>query len=231
MSKKVFRGREAAGRAMDDLMGPVIGITLVLMSVFIPAPFLPGLTGQIYRQFVTVIAATAFISAINAVTLKPTQSALWLRPPTPEARRNVFSRGFNVAFGATERAYAGLVGGMTRRSVAMVVLAFLLIGLAVWGLIRVPTGFLPDEDQGYLIVSALPPDGAAKERTDAAHAANLGDGRESVPGVEHVVTVTGVSILDNMAHLANVGVAFVVLTDWECAASKRERICVRSIEI
>ena len=213
-------GREAAGRAMDDLMGPVIGITLVLMSVFIPAAFLPGLTGQIYRQFALVIAATAFISAINAVTLKPTQSALWLRPPTPEARRNVFSRGFNVAFGATERAYAGLVGGMTRRSVAMVVLAFLLIGLAVWGLIRVPTGFLPDEDQGYLIVSALLPDGAAKERTDAVMQ-QISTAAKSVPGVEHVVTVTGVSILDNMAHLANAGVAFVVLTDWDVRGKQK----------
>jgi HAE1 family hydrophobic/amphiphilic exporter-1 len=100
-------GREAAGRAMDDLIGPVIGITLVLMSVFIPAAFIPGLTGQLYRQFALVIAATAFISAINAVTLKPTQSALWLRPPIPLERRNLFYRGFNAAFGATERAYVG----------------------------------------------------------------------------------------------------------------------------
>ena len=92
-------GREAAGRAMDDLIGPVIGITLVLMSVFIPAAFLPGLTGQLYRQFALVIAATAFISAINAVTLKPTQSALWLRPPTPLERRNFFYRGFNAVYG------------------------------------------------------------------------------------------------------------------------------------
>jgi len=206
-------GREAAGRAMEDLLGPVIGITLVLMSVFIPAAFLPGLTGQIYRQFALVIAATAFISAINAVTLKPTQSALWLRPPIADARRNLLSRGFNAAFGATERAYAGLVGAMTRRSVAMVVLAFLLIGVAVWGLIRVPTGFLPDEDQGYLIVSALLPDGASKERTDAAME-QISKLAKGVPGVEHVVTVTGVSILDNMSHLANAGVAFVILDDW-----------------
>ena len=70
-------------KAMDELTGPVIGITLVLMSVFIPAAFLPGLTGQLYRQFALVIAATALISAINAMTLKPTQSALWLRPPRP----------------------------------------------------------------------------------------------------------------------------------------------------
>ena len=103
-------GREAAGRAMDDLTGPVIGITLVLMSVFIPAAFLPGLTGQIYRQFALVIAATAFISAVNALTLKPTQSALWLRPPTPGARHNFFVRGFNVVYGAAEGGYARLHG-------------------------------------------------------------------------------------------------------------------------
>jgi HAE1 family hydrophobic/amphiphilic exporter-1 len=150
-------GREAAGRAMDDLIGPVIGITLVLMSVFIPAAFIPGLTGQLYRQFALVIAATAFISAINAVTLKPTQSALWLRPPIPLERRNLFYRGFNAAFGTAARAYVGLVGAMTRRSGAMVLLALLLVAIAFWGLARVPTAFLPDEDQGYLIVSAQLP--------------------------------------------------------------------------
>ena len=206
-------GREAAGRAMDDLIGPVIGITLVLMSVFIPAAFIPGLTGQLYRQFALVIAATAFISAINAVTLKPTQSALWLRPPIPLERRNLFYRGFNAAFGATERAYLGLVGAMTRHSAAMVVLALLLVGVAIWGLARVPTAFLPDEDQGYLIVSAQLPDGASKERTDAAMQQISGIAKK-VPGVDHVVTVSGISVLDNFASLANAGVAFVVLDDW-----------------
>jgi HAE1 family hydrophobic/amphiphilic exporter-1 len=220
-------GREAAGRAMDDLMGPVIGITLVLMSVFIPAAFLPGLTGQIFRQFALVIAATAFISAINAVTLKPTQSALWLRPPTPGARRNPFSSGFNAVFGATERAYVGLVGAMARRSGAMAVLALLLVGVAVWGLTRVPTGFLPDEDQGYVIVSAQLPDGASKERTDAVMQ-QISEIAGKVPGVDHVVTVSGVSILDNMARLANGGVAFVVLKDWD-VRSKQKGQDLRSI--
>ncbi|MFZ0986311.1 MAG: efflux RND transporter permease subunit, partial [Xanthobacteraceae bacterium] len=189
-------GREAAGRAMDDLIGPVIGITLVLMSVFIPAAFIPGLTGQLYRQFALVIAATAFISAINAVTLKPTQSALWLRPPIPLERRNLFYRGFNAAFGTAARAYVGLVGAMTRRSGAMVLLALLLVAIAFWGLARVPTAFLPDEDQGYLIVSAQLPDGAAKERTDAVMQQIAGIAKK-VPGVDHVVTVSGISILDN----------------------------------
>src|SRR6478735_5716769 len=94
--------RAAAEKAMDELFGPIIGITLVLMSVFIPAAFLPGLTGQLYRQFALVIAATALISAINAVTLKPTQCALWLRPPTPPEKRNFFFRGFNAVYDRAE---------------------------------------------------------------------------------------------------------------------------------
>jgi HAE1 family hydrophobic/amphiphilic exporter-1 len=207
-------GREAAGRAMDDLIGPVIGITLVLMSVFIPAAFLPGLTGQLYRQFALVIAATAFISAINAVTLKPTQCALWLRAPVPPERRNLFYRGFNAAFGATERGYVRLVGAMTRRSALMVVLALALVVVAVWGLARVPTAFLPNEDQGYLIVSAQLPDGASKARTDAVMQ-QISAIAQKTPGVESVITVSGISVLDNFATLANAGVAFVVLKDWD----------------
>ena len=207
-------GREAAGRAMDDLMGPVIGITLVLMSVFIPAAFIPGLTGQLYRQFALVIAATAFISAINAVTLKPTQSALWLRPPVPLERRNFFYRGFNAAFGATERGYVRLVEAMTQRSALMVLLALVLVVVAVWGLARVPTAFLPDEDQGYLIVAAQLPDGAAKERTDAVMQ-QISAIAKKVAGVDDVITITGISVLDNFASLSNAGVAFVVLKDWD----------------
>jgi HAE1 family hydrophobic/amphiphilic exporter-1 len=207
-------GREAAERAMDDLTGPVLGITLVLMAVFIPAAFVPGLTGQLYRQFALVIAATAFISAINALTLKPTQSALWLRPPKPPEQRNRFTRGFDAVYGAVERAYARLVGAMTRRAGLMVVLALALVGVAVYGLTRVPTAFLPTEDQGYLIVPAQLPDGASKERTDAVMQKIQGIASK-IPGVEHVVTISGWSILDNRATLANAGVAFVVLKDWD----------------
>ncbi|MBV8662441.1 MAG: efflux RND transporter permease subunit, partial [Hyphomicrobiales bacterium] len=207
-------GREAAAKAMEELIGPVIGITLVLMSVFIPAALLPGLTGQLYRQFALVIAATAFISAINAVTLKPTQSALWLRAPTPPERRNILSRAFNVVYGVAEGGYVRLVSAMTFRSGAMVVFALALVVVAIWGLSRVPTAFLPDEDQGYLIVSAQLPDGASKERTDAVMD-KIASLVRPLPGVEHVVTVSGVSILDNLASLANAGVAFVVLKDWD----------------
>ena len=171
-------GREAAGRAMDELTGPVIGITLVLMSVFIPAAFLPGLTGQIYRQFALVIAATAFISAINAMTLKPTQSALWLRPPRPNARHNFFVRGFNAVYGAAERGYSRLMGAMTRRSLAMVVLALVLVVGAVWGLTRVPTGVPADRGPGL-------PDHrrtAARRRLQGAHGCGDAEDFKDCPG-------------------------------------------------
>src|SRR5258708_278620 len=92
--EKGMSGREAASAAMRPLLGPIIGITLVLMSSFLPAGFLPGLTGRMYAQFALVIAATALLSAINAATLKPTQSAMWLRPAVPPERRNVFYRAF-----------------------------------------------------------------------------------------------------------------------------------------
>jgi len=213
-------GREAAGRAMDELTGPVIGITLVLMSVFIPAAFLPGLTGQLYRQFALVIAATAFISAINAVTLKPTQSALWLRAPTPLERRNFLYRGFNVIYGLGERAYVRLIGAMTRRSGAMVVLSLILAGVAIWGLTGVPTAFLPDEDQGYLIVSAQLPVGASKERTDAVMQ-QVSQIAKAIPGVDHVVAISGVSLLDNLAPLTNAGVAFVILNGWDARLKEK----------
>ena len=97
--EKGMSGHDAAIRAMDELFGPIIGITLVLMSVFLPAAFLPGLTGRMYAQFALVIAATALLSAINAVTLKPTQCALWLRRPVPPEQRNFFYRGFNAVYG------------------------------------------------------------------------------------------------------------------------------------
>src|SRR5277367_2319938 len=215
-------GREAAGRAMDELTGPVIGITLVLMSVFIPAAFLPGLTGQLYRQFALVIAATAFISAINAVTLKPTQSALWLRAPTPLERRNFFYRGFNLVYGLGERAYVRLIGAMTRRSGAMVVLSLILAGVGIWGLTRVPTAFLPDEDQGYLIVGAQLPVGASKERTDAVMQ-QVSQIAKAIPGVDHVVAISGVSLLDNLAPLTNAGVAFVILNGWDARLKEKDQ--------
>jgi hydrophobic/amphiphilic exporter-1 (mainly G- bacteria), HAE1 family len=206
-------GHNAAIAAMNTLLGPIIGITLVLMSVFLPAAFMPGLTGRMYAQFALVIAATALLSAVNAVTLKPTQAALWLRPPAPEARRNFFYRGFNAIYGRIERTYAGLIQYMASHAGLMTIIAFIIIALAGWGLTRLPTGFLPIEDQGYLLVTVQLPDGAALDRTQAA-LDEVSKVAHADPAVEHVITIAGVSALDNNAVLANAGVAYVVLKDW-----------------
>ena len=206
-------GHDAAIKAMDELFGPVIGITLVLMSVFIPAAFLPGLTGQMYAQFALVIAATALISAINALTLKPTQCALWLRPPVPPEKRNFFFRGFNKVYGKLENAYAGLIGRMTRHSLAMVVLALVVIGFGGWGIARLPTAFIPIEDQGYVLVAVQLPDGASLQRSQRA-LDEVNRIALATPGVDQVIEISGISVLDNNASLANGGAVYVVLKDW-----------------
>ena len=156
---------DASIKAMDELFGPVIGITLVLMSVFLPAAFLPGLTGQMFAQFALVIAATALISAINAATLKPTQCAMWLRAATPPEKRNIFFRGFNKVYNKLEDGYAWVVGHMVHRAGIMVVIALIAAGIGGWGVARLPTAFIPNEDQGYVIIGVQLPDGASLERT------------------------------------------------------------------
>ena len=206
-------GHDAAIKAMNELLGPIIGITLVLMSVFLPAAFLPGLTGRMYAQFALVIAATALLSAINAVTLKPTQSAMWLRPPVPPERRNAFYRGFNAIYSRIEHRYAGLVDRMVHHAGTMTVVAFVIMGLAFVGLARVPTGFLPIEDQGYLLVVVQLPDGAALARAQEALDQVSTVARKD-EAVAQVITIAGVSALDNNATLANAGVGYVILKDW-----------------
>jgi HAE1 family hydrophobic/amphiphilic exporter-1 len=206
-------GHDAAIRAMNELLGPIIGITLVLMSVFLPAAFLPGLTGRMYAQFALVIAATALLSAINAITLKPTQSAMWLRAPVPPEQRNAFYRGFNAIYSRMENRYAGLIGHMAAHAGLMALIAFAIMAVAFYGLSRVPTGFLPIEDQGYLLVSVQLPDGASLERTKGAldQVSSIA-GKD--PSVADVIAISGISVLDNSATLANAGVAYVVLKDW-----------------
>jgi HAE1 family hydrophobic/amphiphilic exporter-1 len=207
-------GHDAAIKAMDQLFGPIIGITLVLISVFLPAAFLPGLTGRMYAQFALVIAATALLSAVNAATLKPTQCALWLRPPVPLERRNWFYRGFNGVYTRLENGYARLIGALARNAIASVIVALILIAIGGYGLSRVPTGFLPIEDQGYLIAAVQLPDGAALDRTQTV-LDRVSEIAGKTPGVAQVITIAGISALDSSASLANAGVAYIILKDWD----------------
>ncbi len=207
-------GHDAAIKAMDQLFAPIIGITLVLVSVFLPAAFLPGLTGRIYAQFALVIAATALISAINAATLKPTQCALWLRRPIPPEQRNWFYRGFNSIYDRIERGYSSFIDRMVRHSNISLIIALILIAIGSYGLSRVPTGFIPIEDQGYLLAAVQLPDGAALDRTQRV-LDQVTEIAGKTPGVAQVIGISGISALDNSSSLANAGVAYLILKDWE----------------
>jgi len=207
-------GHDAAIKAMDQLFAPIIGITLVLVSVFLPAAFLPGLTGRIYAQFALVIAATALISAINAATLKPTQCALWLRRPVPPEQRNWFYRGFNSIYDRLEKRYAALIGRMVAHSNLSVIFALILIGIGGYGLSRVPTGFIPIEDQGYLLAAVQLPDGASLDRTQRV-LDQVTEISSKTPGVAQVISIAGISALDNSSSLANAGVIYLILKDWD----------------
>src|SRR6266571_2291022 len=188
-------------------------LVLVVILVFLPAAFLPGLTGRMYAQFALVIAATALLSAINAAALKPTQSAMWLRKAVPPERRNVFYRAFNRVYDRIERWYAGLIAGMVARSALMAAVALALIAATGYWFSRVPTGFLPIEDQGYMIALVQLPDGASLERTQQT-LDKVFEITRKTPGVARVVNIAGVSTLDNSATLSSAGVSYIILKDW-----------------
>jgi HAE1 family hydrophobic/amphiphilic exporter-1 len=205
--------KEAAIKAMGELTGPVLGITLVLTAVFLPASFLPGITGQMFRQFALVIAATAIISALNALTLKPTQCALYLRPVAQGRRVNWLYRGFNRVYGVVEQGYMGVVRWMVRRPRTMVCVFFVIVGLAEAAFATYPTALVPLEDQGYCIVTARLPVGASQPRVRQV-AADVDAVLKDIPGIKGWVTIGGYSALDS-AKLANVVTAFVMYQNWD----------------
>ncbi len=205
--------KQASILAMKELLGPVIGITLVLMAVFVPAGFMPGLTGYMYAQFALVIAATAFISAINAMTLKPTQCALWLKPLAQHPHKNAFYRAFDRLYYPLEARYCQFITGLVQHAKRTCWLGLLLVVLAIIGLTRIPTGFIPIEDQGYFMLNVLLPDGATLNRTDQVMQ-QLTQQLTKIPGVANVVGIDGVSLLDNNTSVANAGALYVILDDW-----------------
>ncbi len=209
--EKGLNRREAAIKAMEEVSGPVIATTLVLLAVFVPAAFLPGITGQLQRQFAMTIAIATLFSTINALTLSPALAGLVLKLP-PE-KKNFFFRGFDKFFQKTGNGYTTVVKTLVRRSAIALLLALGLIGLTGWQFAQLPTGFLPVEDQGYMLVSVQLPDSASQERTgevlDQVDAA-----LKETEGIKDWVTFGGFSMIDN-ANLPNMAVVFVTLIPWE----------------
>jgi HAE1 family hydrophobic/amphiphilic exporter-1 len=210
-------------RAMNEVTGPVLGITLVLMAVFLPTAALGGITGQLYGQFALTIAATAFISAVNALTLKPAQCASYLRPHT--GKKNVFARGFNYVYSGFEAVYVWIVGGMVRVVPVMLVIFAALVGFTAYWYSILPTGFLPTEDQGYIITAVQLPDAASLGRTG-----KVIDKIEAIlkqtDGVGDWFVLGGFSLIDGTAN-SNAATVFVVFKDWKdrkTAAESQEGI-------
>jgi HAE1 family hydrophobic/amphiphilic exporter-1 len=210
--------RDATIKAMSEVIGPVMGITLVLMAVFLPTAFLGGITGQLYRQFALTIAATAVISAINAVTLKPAQCAVYLRPSS--TKKNWFYRGFNYIYGGFEAAYTSIVRVAVRQT-AIVMLLFLgLVALTGWWFVRLPTGFVPTEDQGYAIIAIQLPDAASQERTREV-TRQVNAILKETPGIRSWFLLGGMSLLDSSV-TSNAATMFITFTPFEERSARPE---------
>ncbi|PYN19300.1 MAG: hydrophobe/amphiphile efflux-1 family RND transporter, partial [Candidatus Rokuibacteriota bacterium] len=203
--------REASRRATAEVVGPVIATALVLMAVFIPIAFLPGITGQLYRQFALTIAVSVALSALNALTLTPALCGLLLRPGGT-ARKRWLARVWNAAFLRLTSGYDRTVQHIVRRSALAVVVLLALSGAGYFLLRTVPTGFAPTEDQGYLLVNVQLPDAASLERTDAV-VRQIEKILLETPGVETVVAIGGRSFITGV-NGPNVGSLFPRLTPW-----------------
>jgi HAE1 family hydrophobic/amphiphilic exporter-1 len=189
--------REAAHRTMDEVGGALVAIALVLCAVFIPAAFIFGIQGQFYRQFAVTIAASTLISLLVSLTLSPALCALLLKPHDPHARHSrlaapihAFFRGFNWLFDRLAAGYGALTARLVRIVSVMLVLYAGLLVVTGWQLGRTPTGFIPQQDQGYLIVPIQLPPGASLARTDEVVRAATERGLE-VDGVAHAAAFAG----------------------------------------
>src|SRR2546429_2331619 len=187
--------REATLQAMREVSGPVIGIALVLSAVFIPTAFLPGITGRLYQQFALTIAISVILSAINALSLSPALSALLLRPrKKTRGPLGWFYDRFNRVFGVATHGYVNWSRLAIRKTfLSFGLLAALAIGAGLFGS-RLPSAFLPEEDQGYVFLALQLPDAASLERTDKV-CREIEDFLGKTPGVQYTTSVIGFSLL------------------------------------
>lgn len=201
---------EATRQAMSQIAGPIIATTLVLMAVFVPIAILPGIIGELYRQFAVTLSAAVILSSINALTLSPALCAVLLK------RRTLATTGMfgtiNKGLDRARDGYVGLTGRINRRAVFSIA-ALLLVGLATWwGYSRLPTSFLPEEDQGYFFVSLQLPDGASLNRTQTVMD-QMYQQVSTNDAVEDVIKITGFSLLSGN-NAPNAGFAIVMLKPW-----------------
>ena len=206
--------KDATLKAMDEVSGPVVAIAIILAAVFLPTVFIPGITGRLYQQFAVTIAVSVIISAFNALTLSPALAALLLRPKSPaRGPLGLFFNGFNRAYSHLTDGYVGVCRALVRKSsFSLLFLAVVAVAAGIVGK-KLPTGFLPEEDQGFLYVGIQLPFASSMERTmDACH--HVEDLVLSTPGVESCTTVAGFSLLSFTRNTYS-ATLWVGLKDWD----------------
>jgi len=206
--------KEASLKAMQEVSGPVMAIALILAAVFIPTVFIPGITGRLYQQFAVTIAISVLISAFNALTLSPALCALLLKPrKETKGPLGPFFRSFNRIFSRASKGYVSLCGSLIRKSGLSLLF---LVGITVLaGFLGkgIPTGFLPEEDVGYMYINVALPDAASLQRTDET-CRKVEEILKNTPGVEHYQTVVGLSLM-SIAQNTYSGFFFVTLKEWK----------------
>ncbi len=213
--------KEAAFRAMQEVQAPVIGIAIILAAVFVPTVFVPGITGRLYQQFAMTIAISVIISAFNALTFSPALSAILLRPRKHKrGPLGAFFRAFNRSFESGRNRYVAACAGLIRKwAIALLVLACCAATTGWFGM-KLPTGFLPEEDQGYVLLSLQLPDAASLQRTDAA-IRKVEEVVRQVPSVEVFASVIGINFLSGVQDTYS-GFFFIKLKPWEERRTKEE---------
>ena len=211
--------KEASLKAMDQVGGPVVAIALILAAVFVPTAFIPGITGRLYQQFAVTIAVSVVISAFNALSLSPALCSLLLKPRQESTGflHRVFS-GFNRVFDRATNRYVSISGTLIRKMALSALLLCAVAGAALLVGYRLPSGFLPSEDQGYFYLNIQLPDAASLQRTDA-FTKKVEAVLRSTPGVQYYSTIVGNSLLTqtNATYSAFV---FVALKPWDQRKSK-----------
>ena len=206
--------KDAALKAMHEVAGPVVALALILAAVFIPTVFIAGITGRLYQQFALTIAISVLFSAFNALTLSPALAAKLLRPKKEShgpLRR--FFDWFNRVFGKATNSYVHYSGVLIRKSVVSLILLFVIAGLALFLGGKLPSSFLPDEDQGFLYLNVQLPLAASLDRTDDA-CRKIEAILKNTPGVQYYTTVMGFSILSGVQSTYN-ATFFVTLAPWD----------------
>ncbi len=220
IEEKGMKPRDAAREAMREVTGPIIATSLVLMAVFIPVAFIPDITGQFYRQFALTIACSIGISALNALTLSPALCAVFLRPET--GKQGLLSRKFNQGFDWLKGFYENCVKDFTTRWRIVLAVFIVLLGVTYFIFRKVPTGFIPNEDQGYFVVNIQTPDGSSLERTTKA-VNQVEKILLSTPGMADVLTFGGYSFVTGASD-PNTASMFPILEPWSERKSKKLQI-------